>query len=184
MKTFAFVLLLSLVAPISGAAARACDWDDHHHMNLSCGDGPSRFGPRHDVRDARIAVTTQDGDATLLLTDEVVAVQLSDRKLHDIRRELRAKEDEEEDDNPLATAIKTVVFTSVRSVLAHSAECPLRDLRSVEYRDGRLVFLTRDDGHVFADMSVDDHDVMEGLSQRDAQEFVREFRRVKAAQRQ
>jgi hypothetical protein len=106
-----------------------------------------------------------------------VAVQLSDRTLRDVRRELRDKEDEE--DNALARAVMAVVMSGVRSLLDHSAECPIRDLRDVEYRHGRLVFTTEDGEQMFSNMDVNDCEVMEGFSGDDARAFVREFHRAK-----
>jgi hypothetical protein len=181
MKTLSLALLLLVAAPAPGASARSHESDDCG-IETHCCDFPTRWGPRHATHDARIAVTTEDGDATLVLTDELVAVQLSDRKYHDISRKLRDKEDgnDENDDNPLAIAIKTAVFSGVRSMLAHSAECPIRELRSVEYRDGRLIFITRDDDRIFRGMRIDDQNVMDGFSEKDARAFVREFVRAAA----
>jgi hypothetical protein len=179
MKTLSLALFLLIALPAPGASARSHDGDECG-IETSCCDFPTRWGPRHTARDARIAVTTEDGDATLVLTDECVAVQLSDRKYHDIQRKLRCKEDGDDDDsdNPLAIAIKTAVFSGVRSMLAHSAECPIRELKSVEYRDGRLIFITRDDDRIFRGMSIDDRNVMEGFSDKDALAFVHEFQKV------
>ena len=146
---------------------------------LSCCEFPARWAARHDSEDARIAITTEDGDVTLLLTRRVVALQLSDRTFHKVNRELRRKNDEEED-NPIAGAIKTAVIGGVRALLDHSAECPVRELNDVAYRGGRLIFTTEDGDRIFEDVEVDNSDVMSDFSERDAREFVREFRRLKA----
>jgi hypothetical protein len=146
---------------------------------LSCCEAPARWAARHDSEDARIAITTEDGDVTLLLTRRVVALQLSDRTFHKVNRELRRKKQEEED-NPIAEALKTAVIGSVRALLDHSAECPVRELSDVAYRGGRLIFTTEDGDRIFEDVEVHDSDVMGDFSERDAREFVREFRRLKA----
>lgn len=129
-----------------------------------------------------MAIVTEDDDAMLLITNEVVAVQLSDRVLRKVRRELR-REENADDDNALAHAIKAVVLSGVRALLDHSAECSIRDLRDVEYRHGCLVFTTEDGESLFEDMNVDDQDVMRSFSESNARAFVREFRRVKSALR-
>ena len=145
---------------------------------VSCCDPPARWGARHDSDDARAAITTEDGDVTLLLTRKVVALQLSDRCFHKVNRELRQQK--EEQDNPIAEAIQTVVIGSVRAMLDHSAECPVREIRDVNYRDGRLVFVTEDGERLFDDLEVNESDVMAAFSEADARHFVREFRRLKS----
>lgn len=146
--------------------------------DITC-DPPARWADRYDTGDARLAITTEDGDVTLLLTRRVVAFQLSDRTFHKVDRKLH-REREDEEDNPLADAIKAAVVGSVRALLDHSLECRIRDLRSVDYRKGRLVFVTEDGDRLFADMEINDSDVVESFSPEDARAFVREFRRLKA----
>jgi len=176
MRTATLVLATLALLPAQGALA-------HGHIqsptvHSSCCESPARWADRQDPRDARLAIVTEDDDAMLVLTDEVVAVQLSDRVLRKVRRELRREEDAD-DDNVLAHAIKAVVLNGVRALLDHSAECSIRDLRDVEYRHGRLVFTTTAGKPVFEDMNVDDEDVMRGFSESSARAFVREFHRVK-----
>jgi hypothetical protein len=113
----------------------------------------------------------------LVLTRRIVAVQLSDRMMHKIDRELRLKEDE--DDGVLAEAIKSAVIGSVRAILDHSLQCPLDELRDAEYRHGRLVLTTQEGKRLFAHIDVEDRNVMESFSEGNAQAFVREFHRLK-----
>jgi hypothetical protein len=68
----------------------------------------------------------------------------------------------------------------VRSVLDHSAECPIRRIRSATYRDGRLEFETDSGQLVFSSVHInEDEDTLSGFSERDALAFVREFWHVK-----
>jgi YD repeat-containing protein len=150
-------------------------------LQASCCERPVRWAQRYDDRGARIAITSRDGDATLLLTEDVVALQLSDRTLHRIKRELRQDRDDDED-NPLAQAIKSAVVASVSSLLDHCAECPISDLRDVDYRDGRLVFITESGKEIFQSVQVDDADALRGFTAGDARQFVKEFRRLKGRQ--
>ena len=85
----------------------------------------------------------------------------------------------DDDDNPLAHAIKTVVLSSVRTLLDHAALVDLRDLEDVQYRDDRLVLVAENGRHLFGKLDVDDRNVLEGFSKHDALEFVQEFQRVK-----
>ena len=179
MKTVLLTLLGLTLLPAPGAFAHGSDLC---RLNTSCCDAPVRWAQRHDTRGTRIAITSADGDALLLLTDDVVAMQLSERTFHKIKRELRHGGDDAED-NPFAQAIKTAVMASVSSLLNHSAECPIRDLKDVDYRQGRLVFTSEDGGRVFDHVNVNDEDVMRTFSEDDARLFVREFRRAKSRTR-
>ena len=181
MTTPVLVPALLAVLLATPATVRSDDCPSFHTHGCSA---PARWAMRHDAGDARIAITTEDGDATLLLTDQVVAMQLSDRTLHRLRQRLRREEDAREEDGGdalgIGTAIRATVFSAVRTLLDHSAEVPVRQLRDVDYRDGRLRFTTASGGGVFDDVDVNDRDVTASFRDRDALAFVREFRRLKA----
>ena len=170
---------LVVLALAVGGSAFAGSRDGCPSISLkSCGDHPTRFADRVDPDDIRMAIRTEDGTADLILAGDVVALQFSDRTLRDIRRKLREKQDEDED-NALAYAIKSAVLSGVRSMLDHSVECPIRELRTVDYRNGRLILVTRDGDRIFENVEIDDQDVLECFSPRDARAFVAEFQRIK-----
>ena len=144
-----------------------------------CGLGrDTHWSGRGDPSEARLAITTESGEITLLLTDWDVMFQLSDRTLRRVHRELR--DAREEQDNVLASAIVTAVTRTVGELLDHSLVCHVRDLRDVSYEDGRLVFMGRHGRLVFGNEGDCDSDALRAFSERDAQAFVREFRRLKA----
>jgi hypothetical protein len=178
MKTAAFAFILLLLALVPRTAAFAHEHGTTIVTGGSCGDPPTRWAQRHDPGDARFTMTTEDGSSVLLLTGHVVALQLSDRVLHKADREMRREKDES--DGFLAGIIKSAVLGGVRELLDHSLECPLHAVRDAEYRHGRLVLTTEDGERLFEDVKVDDRDVMEGFSDRDARDFVREFHRLRA----
>ena len=149
-------------------------------MTISCRDKYVRLRDHQDVADAVVSIDSRNGKVTLLMTERVVAFQLSDRTLNRVRRELRAKrEEQEEQDNWFAAAIVTAVAGTVNELIDTSVQCRIRDLRDVSYRDGRLVFTTRDGRQIFEDVDMDDSDVLASFTERDAQKFVREFRALK-----
>jgi hypothetical protein len=175
MKTAWLALALTLIAHPEASRASACDGD------FDFSDPPARWSARHDPEDARFAMTTQNGEVTLLLTRSVVAMQLSDRTFHHIDRKLRQKDREiDDDDNPLADAIRTAVLSSVRALLDHSAECPIRDVKDVDYRGGEMIFTLNNGERLFRHVELDDTNVMENFSASDARAFVQEFRRLKS----
>ena len=181
MKSLALVLAslaVLVLPPVLSAPSSACDDQKVSIGHTSCCDWPARWAPRHSAAEQRFAIDTESGKATLLLTDKVAAIQLSDRTLHRLERKFKA-EQEDDEDNVIAQAIKTAVLGSVRALLDHSAECPIRELRDVEYRNGKLIFISEDGDRVFEDIDVSDEDVMTTFSDRDARAFVREFRKLK-----
>ena len=182
MRSLAAALIASSL--LIASSASACDHGDRSgSLNVGSGiEAPVRWAPRHDTHLARYVVTSRDGKVDLLLTPTAVAFQLSDRKMNSIERELRDEQNEDAD-NSFGDAIKAAVLAGVRVLLKHSAECPVRDIRDVDYRDGELVFVTPDGDRVFDGLEVNDGEVLGSFPEREARAFVREFRRLKAASR-
>jgi hypothetical protein len=181
MKLPVLALSALMLLPAHSAAAQ------RHGTHIEINDGdhhdsPARPGPRHDLRDARFAITTTDDVASLLLTPRVLALQLTDHGLGRIGREMD-DDDDGDDGGFIGRFVASVVKSSVRSILRRSLEIPIDDVRSVDYRNGRLVITTEDDDRVFDQVEIDDTEVMESFSRRDAEEFVRQFRALKAGSR-
>jgi hypothetical protein len=175
MRLLAFALVAVALTHAPNALARGHD-SPKITLDSTC-NPPSHLAPRVDSHDAKFLIDTEDGDASLILARDAVAMQLTDRAFHDVRRHLDDIEDE--DDNVLAQSIKAVVLGSVRSLLDHSVECSIHDLHDIQYRHGRLVFITEDDDYVFENLNVNDRDVVESFSEKDAKEFIRQFRKLK-----
>ena len=163
--------LLSLSTFAAVSPVRACEMDldgDHAH-----------WSGHHDPGSARVAITTQDGKVTMLLTDRDVVRQLSDRTVHRVRRELKGKKDEQED-NWFAYAIVSAVTGTVRGLIDNSVEFRVRDIRDASYEDGRLVFRGRNGKPAIGHADIDDRNVLASFSERDSKLFVSEFRKLKA----
>lgn len=170
MKPARTILTLAAFACLSVPSAHACD----SSVNVDF-DGPIRFTDRH-VDDARLSITTHNRKIDLVLTNRVVAMQLSDHVLHKIDRKMRLEAEDADDDNALGHAIKTAVFSGVRELLDHSATCDIRDIKRADYRDGEIVLVARNGKHLFAKTDFDDENVMADFSASDAREFVRQLR--------
>ncbi len=173
------VLSTILAALVLAGAAFA---HEHHEgsggMHVSGIAPPVTWAGRHDPARARFAILTEDRAAALVLTRDRVAIQLSDRALRELDREI-AREQDEDEDNALAGVIKGAVLGGVRALLDHSLECPIDELRDVRCEDGRLVLVTADGHRIFEDIDIHDRAVLEGFSEHDARAFAREFRRAK-----
>ena len=179
MRTAVITLMLAMLLPAGAAFAH------DHHLNIGSCEvrEPIEWGARHDPARARFAMLTEDRAAALVLAHDRVAIQLSDRALRDLDREISREKDKDEDGGVIADAIKGAILGSVRALLDHSLECPIGDLRDVRYRDGRLILITEDGDRIFEDLNINDHEVLEGFSEHDALAFVREFRRAKERSR-
>jgi len=176
MNTRSIVLCALLLLPAANGPAAAHD-REHGSIHLDCCQDPVAWGPRHSTNRAHVAITTDDGAVTLLLDDDGIAMQFSERTQRRINRELRDARDED-DDGPLGNALKSAVISGVRSLLNQSAELALEDVDDVTYRNGRLVITAYDGSEPYAGASVDDRYVLESYSARDAQRFVRAFERM------
>ena len=150
--------------------------------DFSCCEAPVRWAPRHPASERQFAIVTENGKATLILTRDVVALQLSDRTLHKVDRELRREEGDAED-VIFADAIKSAVISAVRRLLDHSAECPVRAIADADYRDGRIVFTTPQGDRVLEGLEINDRDLLETFSEADSRAFVQQFRLLKARRR-
>jgi len=177
----ALALSLTLLAP---GIALAHDHDVSVD-GLDAGDihPPMRWTSRHEARDARIAIDTEDGKITLLLEDRHVVVQLSDHTMHRVDRELRDSEDEDDDGGPVGDAIRAVVVSGVRSLLDHALQYPVDQLDDVRYRDGRLEFVTRDGDRLFEGIEEDGQPMLESFHDADARAYVAAFHRLQQRRR-
>ncbi len=176
MKTAVLVLSLLFLVPSPPA------WARHHHGfgGVSCCggcDSPVFWARRCSSAGGRFAISSERKSVDLLIDRREVVLQLSDRTMHRIDRELRHERDDE--DGFFAGAIKNAVLEGVRELLDHSLRCPLDEVRDAEYRHGRLILTTRDGDELFRHVEVEDDDVMESFAASDARAFVAEFRRLK-----
>ena len=175
----AFALLALLPASPMPVHADTCV---NFGRGFDC-DEPVRWSKRHDASRARSAITTRNGKVTLVLTQRVVAFQLSDRTMRKIDRELHRARNQDDGADAIGEAFKVAALSTVRSLLDHAAVCPVDELSDVRYVDGRLEFISRDGDPVFRHVKIDDDDMVETFDPDDAADFVREFRRLKAGSR-
>jgi hypothetical protein len=167
MKTIS-VCALALV--MSAAVAGAAEKKPGISLSFSSEDPQTHLGPRRNVRDARTAITSRDGSVSLLLMNDVVAVQLTDRVLDQV---------ETKDD---ASLIEEIVASGVRLALRKAVEVPIASIRSAEVRDGVLALTNDKNKPVFTEIKVNGTDVLRNFATADAVRFVNAFRVVKKNQ--
>ena len=138
-------------------------------LSINSNDPHSHVGDRINQRDARLTITTRDGSTALVLTNQVVAIQLTDHTISEIKTD--------DHDGFLAE----MLVSGIRTMLNKSISIPIASVRSAELVDGALV-LSGDDGKpLFTNVKVDDDDVMRGFAIGDAAKFVNAFRAAKRA---
>lgn len=166
MRTPATFLLALVVA--AAPFATAGEKKEGISIRIDSEDSRAKIAPRRLAREARLAIPTRRGAVTLLLTDEVVAVQLSDHTMAKVEAE------------PDAGFLEELIVSGVRLAVGKSIEVPITDLRSAEVRGGVLVLTTNEGKPAFDGVEVDGENVTHGVSRADADRFVRAFRKVKA----
>ena len=142
----------------------------HFHHNDIDADITDRL--HHD--EAEYAMATREGSVELLVTNDAVLIQFTDRFLDNLADEISDDDDhyEYEEASVLADVIKSMVTSGVRKLLDHALTIPMYEIREVYYEDGRLYIINRDGDEIFEDLEIDDVDVMEDFSRRDARRFV------------
>ena len=124
--------------------------------------------------DAEYAMTTREGSVDLMLTDQFIVIQFSDRFLSDLDNEIRSEADVDEA-SVLAEVLTSMISSGVNTLLNHALEIPIRQIREVYYADGKLHIIDHDGEEIFGELEIDD--VMEDFSRRNARRFVAEAER-------
>ena len=160
MKTTATCLLALLLMSSAAFAQGSLS------ISLSSDDPRTEMGPRHDLRDARLAITSRDGSTVFLLLDDVIAVQLSDRAL----KNLDSKKKEE------TGFLEELLAAGVKLAVGKSVEYPIAHIRTIEYRDGALRLMSDQNKPVFSDLKVNGTDILRNFSSADAARMVTALR--------
>jgi hypothetical protein len=168
MKT---IPVCALVLLLSAGLSYAADEKSGISISFSSDDSRISLGARHAAGDGRVAITTRDGLVTLILLNEVVAVQLTDRALT------------KTSNRPEAGFLEELVVAGVRLALGKAVEFPIANIRSVDLRDGALVLTSDSNQPVFGELKVNGSDVLRDFTPADAARFVTAFRAAKQARR-
>lgn len=161
----------ALILLLFAIPSYAADKKPQISVSLSSKDSRTELGPRRSMRDARTAIVTRDQSVALLLMDDVIAVQLTDRALEDVS----AKED--------ANFVEELIVSTVHAALRRAVEYPITNVRSVTVRDGALVILNDRNEPVFTEVKVNGREALRDFSAADSARFVKAFASVKRARR-
>ena len=132
-----------------------------------------------------LTITSTNDGVELTLSDTSVSMKLSDTTLQQAQREMQQdlQNDRDVQNGGLAARFAHFVTTAVEGLLHHTLECPVRDIASVAYQDGGLVF-TYHKKHAFSfeTVSLDGTPALKSFAEADARAFVQRFAEVKARQ--
>ncbi len=155
---------LVLVCAALALAAPAHAQRGHRHD-----DSDARIVERQPLRRATSAIETRGGEVALLLIDRKLVMQFTDRGLNKIDRDMN--DDANEEKSGFARLVAGMVRGGVRTMLDRGIEYPVSELREARYEDGRLVLENREGKSIFADVRVNDIQVMESFSPAEARAF-------------
>ncbi|MBV8518076.1 MAG: hypothetical protein JO197_11810 [Acidobacteria bacterium] len=171
MKRFLAVALVSL-----GCLGVA--YADGLSLSVSVKDSRTSVGPHRELRDARLTIVSRDGMTALMLLENSVAVQLTDRALAQMKSEEKKKDGEEK--GFLEGLIEAAVMGGVKFATGKSLEFPIASIRSVDYTNDELRLLNDKNERVFEELKVNHVDELRNFAPADAARFVSALRAAKA----
>ena len=139
------------------------------HMNANLPDSIGHVVSRATADEAHYAITTRDGNATLMLMDTTIVAQLTDRGLAFLKSP--ASIDTISDAN--ARMFAKMVMGALQPLLDHGIAYHLRDLATATYADGRLQLHRTNGEEVFKDIEFGGGPVMANFPPDQAKAFAR-----------
>lgn len=136
----------------------------------------ARVVSRQPLRAAESAIQTRDGRVAFLLVDRTLVLQMTDRGLANVARDM---DQDLKEESGIGRFIGGIVRSSVRSMLDHGIEYPLAELREARYEGGRLRLVGRDGKEVFQNVKLNDTEVMESFDPAHARAFVARVNQAK-----
>ena len=169
MKRTALVNSLIVAVAVAGFSTAACS--------------KKKEEAKTDWADAEtvMVITNRTGEIDLVLTEESLAMKLSDQKLEEIESEF---EDEREsgDETGLAADFKTFVLDSVEKMLNQRLIYPLDAINAMNWQNGEIVIDVEGEGFIsFSEVSVDGDMALETFREEDALAFIAAFEKLKSA---
>jgi hypothetical protein len=160
LATFALLLLLTVPALAKEGIS----------ISLNSDDSRTELGDRHELRDARTAITSQDRSVELMLIGDVIAMQLSDRALNQM--ESKKKKD--------TNLLEEILLAGVQVAVGKSIEYPVASIKSIDYANGALRIIGADGKPVFTEVKVNGTDVMRDFARADAARFANAVRAARS----
>lgn len=127
---------------------------------------------RFSKSDAVRIITNKSNSADLVITNEGIAIQFSDRFLNDLEDEIRDSENNENESSKIEKIILSMAGSGVRALLDHAILIPFHEIEDVRYDEGRIIIKDNKGKEILGDLEINDQLVVEDFSRRDAHRFV------------
>jgi len=175
--TFGKITRLATAAGLALVAARVGAQDSSSiHVNVHVPDSIAHIVDREAPARARFAITSRDGQATLLLMDTTIVAQMTDRGLAKMND--RAATDTIK--NRVSQFFARVTLDALVPFLDHGIAYHLRDMADATYADGRLQLRRANGDEVFRDVEIGHNRLMESFTPEDARAFAARARAARA----
>lgn len=155
MKKLALSAMLALAVAQSAFAGGIS-------IGLESKDSRVELASRRNPRSAQLAITSRDGSTVLMLTKDVVAMQLSDAAIAKLEA---AKEKKD------TNFLEELLLAGVQIAIGKSMEYPLSNLKA-DYRNGELLFTNDKNETIFNEVKVNGVEILKNFSAADATRFV------------
>ena len=140
-----------------------------HSISVNVGDSVAKVVRREYPQRGR-SITTRSGDVALLLTESAVVIQMTDRGLREIERDVPSREE-----GTLARMASAMVRAGVIELLDRGISYPLARLERAKAEGGTIYLIDRDGGFVFDSVSVNKTKPMHDFSPGEAHAFARKI---------
>ncbi|NBC65674.1 MAG: hypothetical protein GVY07_08500 [Bacteroidetes bacterium] len=138
-------------------------------INTSDSNINSEVTPRMDTSDAEASITNKANTVDLMIHDNWLVIQFTDRYLENLQEEIHGKDEEE---SVVAEVIRSMVGSGVRTLLDRAISISMDDISDIHYRDGTLKIYDQEGALIFEDFEIDDVSIMQDFKARDARRFV------------
>jgi hypothetical protein len=133
-----------------------------------------------------LTIASTNGGVELVLTDTAVSMKLSDAVLQQAQHVMREdlQHDRDVQKGGLAARFAHFVTTAVDNLLHHTIEYSIKNIASVAYLDGGLVFTYHKKQLLsFETVNIDGTPALKSFAEADARAFVQRFGEVQERQR-
>ena len=137
------------------------------------------------MAESLLTITSTGDGVELVLTDTSVSVKFSDMILQQAQREMQQdlQNDRDVQKGGLAARFAHFVTNAVQGLLHHTIEYSIRDIASVVYQDGGLVFTySKKQALSFEIVNIDGKPALKSFAEADARALVQRFAEVKERQ--
>lgn len=165
--SFAILLLLIIGMICPGKTAQA---QNSHGINIQ-NDVSSEITSRFTRGNSARLITSRDETVNLVVAESGLAIQFTEKFLDSIDDEIR----EDDSSTLFSEVIISMASSGVRTLLDHAILIPFHELAGAEYSHGRIIITDVHGDELFNQLEINEKQVMEDFSRRDARQFVAEI---------